>query len=115
MTDLVEKIARGIIASKDAAPNISPDILDKLWRNYAPEAMAALRAIDAAGYAVVPTKLTAENGMKYALIGEFKEHVELVDEHGNDHTVTVDVSWSTIKQIHDAVVAAAPDITGDGG
>ena len=49
---------------------------------------------------LVPRKLTFENGAKYALIGEFYETVE--DAEGNSHYFAV--SWTTIKEIHNAVV-----------
>jgi hypothetical protein len=58
---------------------------------------------------LVPTELTAENGMKAALIGEFFEEVETLDEDGNPHKMQVPVSWTTIKAIHRAMIAAVPN------
>lgn len=67
----------------------------------------------------MPRKLTAENGAKALLLGEFAEH-EMIDcpeclENGPDeycemcvgnHQVmlTVPVSWTTIKAIYDKAV-----------
>lgn len=54
---------------------------------------------------LLPRKLTAENGAKAALIGEFSETVALLDEDGEEHPMSVPVSWDTIKRIWDAAVA----------
>jgi hypothetical protein len=92
-----------------------------------------------AGYVLMPTRLTAENGAKGALSGEFKESVQVTcplcdgsgddpdfdgdpTEHGGaclecngEGTVAqnVPVSWDTIKDIYKAAVAllAAPTST----
>lgn len=53
---------------------------------------------------LLPRKLTAENGAKYALIGEFYEDVEFIDEDGNQRMQRVPVSWTTIKEIWDRAV-----------
>jgi hypothetical protein len=55
---------------------------------------------------VVPRKLTAENGYKYLMIGEFFEYIEQTDDEGSDTAVKVQVGWDTIKRIHDKIVAA---------
>ncbi|ASK18900.1 hypothetical protein [Halomonas sp. N3-2A] len=72
------------------------------------------------GYSLVPTKITAESGHKYALMGEFCESVKITcpecwsdDEadvdceicygHG-EFTQRVPIEWDTIKRIHDRVV-----------
>jgi hypothetical protein len=60
------------------------------------------------GWKLVPVELTAENGMKAALIGEFYVPFPERDEDGNEHIRKVNVPWTVIKQIHRAVVAAAP-------
>jgi len=80
------------------------------------------------GYALVPARLTAENGAKAALSGEFHEFVEIdcplceageyldggdCEECEGSETTTqrVPVSWATIKKIHAGMVehfAAAP-------
>lgn len=68
----------------------------------------------------LPRKLTAENGAKAALIGEFFEEIEILVEcpdqddddceefdcDGTHHTIRqrVPVSWSTIKDIWKAAV-----------
>ena len=54
------------------------------------------------GYILVPRKLSAENGAKAALIGEFSETVQIMDEDGEEHPMDVPVSWDTIKRIWDA-------------
>lgn len=63
------------------------------------------------GYALVPCKLTAENGAKSCMIGEFTEQTEITcpECFGDDECetcdgsgmieVTVPVSWTTIKDI----------------
>ena len=64
-------------------------------------------------YAVMPLELTAENGAKGALIGEFHELCEVANEwHDPDdedsvpsHTVQVPVRWTTIKAIYRRCVA----------
>ena len=61
----------------------------------------------------VPRKLTAENGMKAALIGEFQVPFPHHDADGCEVVSQVNVPWTTIKKIHDAVViAAAPEAPG---
>lgn len=59
------------------------------------------------GWALLPTELTAENGMKAALMGEFQFPVSEVGEDGNDHTREVVVPWETIKLIYRAVLSVA--------
>jgi hypothetical protein len=61
------------------------------WRDRNPEAAGAIIAGTAA---VVPVEATAENGMKYALSGEFKIGRRVVE-------------WSTIKDIVRRFVAAS--------
>lgn len=51
------------------------------------------------GWQLVPVELTAENGMKAALMGEFRVSTAIGD---------FIVPWDTIKKIHRAMVAAAP-------
>jgi len=46
--------------------------------------------------ALVPRKLTAENGAKAHLMGEF----ETIDRHGN----AIVVSWTSIKEIYAAAI-----------
>ncbi len=52
------------------------------------------------GWILMPNELTAENGAKAALIGEFSEKYE----RGNGWVTHVDVSWTTIKEIYKAAV-----------
>jgi hypothetical protein len=70
------------------------------------EMRRVLNAAQAVGDSVLlPRKLTAENGAKAALIGEFSETVEIMDEDGEEHPMDVPVSWDTIKRIWVAAVA----------
>lgn len=53
----------------------------------------------------MPMSLTAEDGAKLLLIGEFFETVYMNDpETGEDYIHKVPVSWSTIKDIYDKIV-----------
>lgn len=54
---------------------------------------------------LLPRKLTAENGAKYALIGEFFETYEFIGRDGEPRTGTVPVQWDTVKRIWDRAVA----------
>ncbi len=73
-------------------------------------------------YVIVPKKLTAENGAKAALLGEFNEKVIIDCDHchGAGHirdevckecdgagnfAYIVPVSWTTIKAIWDKAIA----------
>lgn len=49
---------------------------------------------------LMPRRLTAENGAKAALIGEFRERYC----SSSGATVTVDIPWTTIKDIYAAAV-----------
>lgn len=53
---------------------------------------------------LMPRSLTAENGAKAALMGEFKIDIEIVYEDDSDETIVVDVPWTTIKAIYAAAV-----------
>lgn len=77
-----------------------------------------------AGYVLMPAKLTAENGAKAALSGEFAENIKLacpecdgedsddceVCSGEGDVAVPVTVEWGTIKRIYEKAVevCAAP-------
>ena len=54
---------------------------------------------------VMPRKLTAENGAKSLLIGEFHETIVCHDEDGQPYEVKMPVEWDTIKAIYDKIVA----------
>lgn len=56
------------------------------------------------GFVLVPRELTAENGAKTALIGDFSEAFEYMDDEGDECTAHIQVSWTTIKEIHKAMV-----------
>lgn len=80
-----------------------------------PEERATLSGLRDGTLVAVPRKLTAENGMKAALIGEFQVPFPHHDADGCEVVSQVNVPWTTIKKIHDAVVlAAAPEAPGRG-
>jgi len=56
-------------------------------------------------HVILPRKLTAENGAKTLLSGEFSESVGVVNEDGDEHNDEVPVRWTNIKRIYDMVVA----------
>lgn len=51
----------------------------------------------------LPTELTAENGAKALLIGEFVEYYEYQDDN-ECFTLKIPVSWPTIKDIYKKIV-----------
>ena len=74
------------------------------------------------GFSLVPTKITAESGHKYALMGEFSESITLTcpycdteepDEHCEicnglgEYEQSVSIEWGTIKRIHDQIVSVS--------
>lgn len=102
------------------------DELDK-WRERAEKAEAELSAANEklqvpAGYCIMPESLTAENGAKGALSGEFFTETDITCEecggdcdeddpceHCNDlgvQTVRAAIGWSTIKDIYKMAVGA---------
>ena len=58
---------------------------------------------------VMPRRLTAENGAKALLMGEFFEEFEVfeIDEFGDEVSrfEKVPVSWDTIKSIYEKIVS----------
>jgi len=83
------------------------------------KALLTLKHIDSQmqkGWVFVPHELTAENGAKYALIGEFKEQQSIPCEYCDpkdddqekcelckgtgEHTREIPVSWYNIKKIY---------------
>ena len=48
----------------------------------------------------MPDFLTAENGAKALLSGEFKEKFEAVDEDFQPYTAEIVIEWTTIKDIY---------------
>ncbi|MCM7549555.1 hypothetical protein M8S01_12750 [Enterobacter hormaechei] len=69
------------------------------------------------GYCIMPLKLTANNGAKGALCGEFHVHYRIVCQscvgegcddcnHTGGWDAEIPVSWDTIKRIHEAAVEA---------
>lgn len=76
-------------------------------------ALRQAEQIDGGDYVLVPRELTAENGMKAALIGEFFEEVTRHDVESDEYwTEKIYVSWPTIKEIHSAMIAAQEDYSG---
>lgn len=59
---------------------------------------------ESAKFVQMPRGLTAENGAKAALMGEFHINREVTDDEGNEATERIDVPWVTIKEIYSAVV-----------
>jgi len=76
-----------------------------------------------APHIVMPARLTAENGAKALLIGEFSEEIRMIcpecygngEDHGDpcdlcdglgNSTAEVNVSWDNIKQIYARAVEA---------
>jgi len=57
------------------------------------------------GYVLVPRELTAENGAKSALIGEFSETFDYMDDKDDECQAEIPVSWTTIKAIHKKMVS----------
>lgn len=53
---------------------------------------------------VMPRSLTAENGAKALLIGEFNETYEDTDEEGNEYSIKIPVRWTTIKDIYKKII-----------
>lgn len=69
------------------------------------------------GYCIMPLKLTADNGAKGALCGEFHVHYRIVCQscvgegcedcnHTGGWDAEIPVSWDAIKRIHEAAVEA---------
>ncbi len=58
----------------------------------------AMQALIEGRAAVVPLEATAENGMKYAMSGEFKQGVMRYDDDNEVVSETI-IYWETIKQI----------------
>lgn len=89
MTDLIETVARGM--AEDA--NLDPDI----WTVYRHEARASLRAIEAAGYRIVPVEATKAMRGAYHDAREEAENGDIYPEG------TPDYEWK-------AMLAAAPKV-----
>ena len=68
----------------------------------------ALSELD--GCVIVPVELTAERGDKYRLIGEFFEEYCVRGEYDYE-TIKVPVTWTTIKNLHRAMIA--PYVNGE--
>lgn len=99
-------LARGVVdgeaGSEDAGPGYIP-----VYREAGPQPAPVVPD----GYVMVPMRLTAENGAKGALSGEFSEtkFVNCPECFGDDECetcdgsgrieITVPVTWTTIKEI----------------
>lgn len=55
-------------------------------------------------FVLMPKKLTAENGSKGLMIGEFFEESEYIDENWESIKSKVPVEWDTIKDIYNKLV-----------
>ena len=100
MTDLVEKIAWELMITS-GSPSCQP-------ADYLPDAKAALRAIKDAGYAVVPVEITEE--MYDATEAQIPDvALEKFARATHDSGLRNDA----IEAVYEALLTAAPDITGD--
>lgn len=75
------------------------------WNTRASITTASGEAATPTDYVLVPRELTAENGAKSALIGEFSETFDYMDDEGDECQAEIPVSWTTIKEIHKKMVA----------
>lgn len=55
-------------------------------------------------YILLPKKLTAENGAKALLIGEFYHQKHFTDHDGSDVSIDIVVPWHVIKEIYSKIV-----------
>jgi len=62
------------------------------------------------GYKLVPLEATAENGMKAALIGEYKIKRTFIDEEGEEIERDFTLTWSEMKELYRLMLTAAPDV-----
>ncbi|MDW0357747.1 hypothetical protein Q8G38_00290 [Halomonas venusta] len=114
------KSPRGWLIRKHPNQN---DFPDHYYLEFVQMAWEAWQAACPEGYSLVPTKITAESGHKYALMGEFCESLKITcpecwddDEadvdceicfgHG-EFTQRVPIEWDTIKRIHDRIVSVS--------
>ncbi|WP_368083466.1 dATP/dGTP pyrophosphohydrolase domain-containing protein [Klebsiella michiganensis] len=126
----LEKVAE-MTAARGAEYSIRDGIIAAKWWNACRAAMlqAGNPPVIPEGYVMVPMRLTAENGAKGALSGEFSEtkFVNCPECFGDDECetcdgsgrieITVPVTWTTIKEIWAKGVehfAAAPQEVPDG-
>lgn len=72
-------------------------------------ALRLLAAVEAGTHKVVPIKATAENGMKYNLIGEFRYERTCYDDDGGELDIKIELTWPETKEIYDKMLQAAPD------
>jgi len=56
------------------------------------------------GEVVVPERLTAENGAKAALMGEFRMGLPERDENGEEYVRQLNIPWTSIKEIYAAAI-----------
>lgn len=78
-------------------------------------ALRLLAVVEAGTHKVVPIKATAENGMKYNLIGEFRYDRTYADDDGNERDIKFDLTWPETKEAYDKMLQAAPDFFGEDG
>lgn len=59
---------------------------------------------ESAKFVQMPRGLTAENGAKAALMGEFHINREVTDDEGNEVTERINIPWATIKEIYSEAI-----------
>lgn len=74
------------------------------------EAKALAKFLDDHGLAITFKELTAQNGTKYEMMGEFTEPFETHDEDGDSIVINIPIEWDTIKKIHKKVISLSPKI-----
>lgn len=73
---------------------------DKLLERHLTGRLQGIEAKVIKDSCVMPKKLTAENGAKALLMGEFYETIVFHYEEGEPYEVKMPVEWSTIKAIY---------------
>lgn len=116
---ITECNSRGVHGSVEVNARLFENVLMELLRHRA----AMLQAADGNspvipdGYCIMPLKLTADNGAKGALCGEFHVQYRIVCQscvgegcedcnHTGGWDAEIPVSWDTIKRIHKSAVEA---------
>jgi len=71
------------------------------------EKLSKLKEYTSDDVVLMPKKITAENGMKYKLIGEYKVSLDRLDENGCEYTHEHVISWPDMKRLYDLFVTHA--------
>lgn len=88
----------GIVASEFFEPAVKAGRFDR--KDFRPLVFGG--DVEYAGMVVMPRRLTAEDGAKAALIGEFTVTVAVDSKIG--HCIHAPIPWTTIKGIYEAAV-----------